>query len=394
MVEREAAAWTGAAADAAGARSRESPHRSSARSRAASTRASISAICSARRTRAGRSAARRRNAHRRARRVPPPRLLWGYVVAAILEELGDVHVVGLTATPPDELTEDEVELYDAAARAGRLHRARRPRSCASASSPLPGAGLADAPLTTERAWLAEHDVRFQRAHRRRFTTRPPKRCSLRGVGHHAHALARTRHRRERGRPLGGFQRRHPALARAGARFLASAGLDFRLGRRAARVTESNRPRRLARPARGLGARAASRADPAPPRHTLRGGGGRAARPRLHADAAGIRRGASDVDRLLTNSAAKPIALVEILAAEMEARAALRAVVLVDAERASAKGDPELAGVLDREAGTGTPPCAPSPPTCARRRCVRCSCPGAGCAAPGDAEAIARGRATA
>src|SRR5262249_10902643 len=58
-------------------------------------------------------------------------------------------------------------------------------------------------------------------------------------------------------------------------------------------------------------------------------------------------------RLLTTSAAKPIALAEVLACEMEARGdALRAVVLVDAELASAKGDTELSGVLDREAGTG------------------------------------------
>jgi len=40
--------------------------------------------------------------------------LWGYVVRAVLEELGDgVHVVGLTATPPDELTSEEAELYAA-----------------------------------------------------------------------------------------------------------------------------------------------------------------------------------------------------------------------------------------------------------------------------------------
>ena len=39
--------------------------------------------------------------------------LWGYVVRAAVEELGDVHLVGLTATPPDELTKDEAELYGA-----------------------------------------------------------------------------------------------------------------------------------------------------------------------------------------------------------------------------------------------------------------------------------------
>ncbi len=33
--------------------------------------------------------------------------MWGYVIRAVLSELGDVHVIGLTATPPDALTGDE-----------------------------------------------------------------------------------------------------------------------------------------------------------------------------------------------------------------------------------------------------------------------------------------------
>ncbi len=38
--------------------------------------------------------------------------LWGYLVRAVLAALGDdVHVVGLTATSPDELTGEEAELY-------------------------------------------------------------------------------------------------------------------------------------------------------------------------------------------------------------------------------------------------------------------------------------------
>ena len=36
---------------------------------------------------------------------------WGYVVRAVLEELGETHVIGLTATPPAELTGAETELY-------------------------------------------------------------------------------------------------------------------------------------------------------------------------------------------------------------------------------------------------------------------------------------------
>jgi hypothetical protein len=67
---------------------------------------------------------------------------------------------------------------------------------------------------------------------------------------------------------------------------------------------------------------------------------------------GIRRGASDVDRLLTGSAAKPLALVEVLGAEAEARGTgLRALVLCDAELAGARPDGELRGILDPDAGT-------------------------------------------
>jgi superfamily II DNA or RNA helicase len=52
--------------------------------------------------------------------------LWGYVVRTLLAELGDAHVVGLTATPPDALTTEESELY-----AELLGR----RSCVTATSP-------------------------------------------------------------------------------------------------------------------------------------------------------------------------------------------------------------------------------------------------------------------
>ncbi len=67
---------------------------------------------------------------------------------------------------------------------------------------------------------------------------------------------------------------------------------------------------------------------------------------------GIRRGTSEVGRLLTGSRAKAIGLVEVLAAEMESRGdALRALVLCDAELAEAKPDPLLGGVLDPASGS-------------------------------------------
>ena len=66
---------------------------------------------------------------------------------------------------------------------------------------------------------------------------------------------------------------------------------------------------------------------------------------------GIRRGASDVDRLLTNSAAKSIALTDVLACEFDARGVrLRALVLTDTEQATAPGR-VLADLLPADAGS-------------------------------------------
>jgi superfamily II DNA or RNA helicase len=87
--------------------------------------------------------------------------LWGYVVRAVLDELGDVHVIGLTATPPSSLSPDDRELYDAllgpvdftvptpaVVRDGHL-------------APFQELAWLTEPLSSERAWLAEHDQRFR-----------------------------------------------------------------------------------------------------------------------------------------------------------------------------------------------------------------------------------------
>ena len=60
--------------------------------------------------------------------------LWGYVVRAVLGELGEkVHVIGLTATPPVGLPEAEAELY-AALLGPSTSPSPRPPSCATATS--------------------------------------------------------------------------------------------------------------------------------------------------------------------------------------------------------------------------------------------------------------------
>jgi superfamily II DNA or RNA helicase len=281
--------------------------------------------------------------------------LWGYVVRTVVEELGDAHLVGLTATPPGELTRDEAELYahllgpvDFTVPTPAVVRERY-------LAPYQELAWFTRPLDAEARWLAEHDVRF----RELVTT-------LHGdasgpLSFPEWVLTRLRER-GLGSGRGGedaaiswpaFQRRHPALARAGARFIVTAGLPLPGGM-----------------PRGEGYREQPgladwlvlledytlrclRADPSPD-----------AAARYEAIAAalrelgftltrqGIRRGTSDVDRLLTGSAAKSIALTEVVACEYEARgAALRALVLTDTERSQAAPAGSLLGVLRPEAGT-------------------------------------------
>ena len=176
------------------------------------------------------------------------RALWGYVVRAVLGELpADVHVIGLTATPPVSLPEAEAELYDAllgpvdftvptpaVVRDGHLapyqelalpDRAavRRARVAGRARHPLPRADHDPARRATSPEWV------IQRLHR-------------------PQALGRGRDRAAAGPE---FQKRSPKLARAGIRFLLSAGLRIPPGAPRRGVPPAARPRRLARAARGL-----------------------------------------------------------------------------------------------------------------------------------------------
>jgi superfamily II DNA or RNA helicase len=280
--------------------------------------------------------------------------MWGYVVRAVLDELGaGVHVVGLTATPPDELTTEEAELYagllgpvdfqvptPAVVRDGHL-------------APFQELAWLTEPLDGEQRWLDEHETRF-----RELVTGLLDVDDQGPLDLGQWVITRVRHRTLPGQdesevPWTDFQRRHPALAAAGVRFLGSAGLPLPPG--APRGEAYRRPPDLADwvvlledwvlrcldvqadPEAGARREAVAAA--------LRDLGYQLTR-------TGIRRAASDVDRLLTGSAAKPLALVEVLGAEAAARGTdLRAVVLCDAELSGARPDGELRDVLDPDAGT-------------------------------------------
>jgi superfamily II DNA or RNA helicase len=280
--------------------------------------------------------------------------MWGYVVRAVLAELGgeDVHVVGLTATPPSDLTGEESELYaellgpvdytvptPAVVRDGHL-------------APYQELAWLTEPLASERAWLAEHDTRFKELitalHEDAEGT----------FSFPAWVITRLRERRRSADddaqvPWEDFQHRSPRLARAGVRFLGSAGLALPEG--APRGEAYRRPPDLedwlvlledyALRCLHPSAEAAAGDRYAAVGAALGELGFRLTRQ-------GIRRGTSEVDRLLTGSQAKAIGLVEVVAAEMESRGdALRALVLCDAELAEAKPDPLLGGVLDPASGS-------------------------------------------
>lgn len=275
--------------------------------------------------------------------------LWGYVVRAVLQELPeDAHVIGLTATPPVSLPEAEAELYDAllgpvdftvptpaVVRDGHL-------------APYQELAYLTEPLQVERDWLAEHDTRF-----RELVT------SLHDSTEFPEWVIRRLHERRRSADdetelsWPEFQKRSPRLARAGIRFLLSA--DLRVPPGAPRGEAYRRQPDLDDWLVLLEDYAL--------RHLATQPGGKAADTYDAIAAAlrelgfnltrnGIRRGTSEVDRLLTGSQAKSLGLVEVVAHELEHRQdKLRALVLCDAELAAQRPDDALTGVLDPAAGT-------------------------------------------
>ena len=156
-----------------------------------------------------------------------------------VEELGDVHLVGLTATPPGELTKDEAELYESLL--GPVDFTVPTPAVVRERYLAPYQELAwlTRPLDSEAQWLAEHDLRFRELVTALHDDAPG------AVSFPAWVITRMRERGREGADEArvswpAFQRRHPALARAGARFLASGGLPLPEGVPRGRGTARNR----------------------------------------------------------------------------------------------------------------------------------------------------------
>jgi superfamily II DNA or RNA helicase len=315
--------------------------------------------------------------------------LWGYVVRTAVEELGDVQLIGLTATPPAELTSDEAELYESLLGAVDFTVPTPAVVRERYLAPYQELAWFTRPLQTEARWLAEHDARFRDLIDSLHDDAPGP------LSFPAWVITRMR---ERARDptedahisWASFHRRQPALARAGARFLASGNLPLPEG--APQGEAYREPPNLDDWLVLLEdyALRCLRADPSPEAGSRYDAIAAALRDLgFNLTRQGIRRGRSDVDRLLTSSAAKSIALVEVVNCEYEARSeAIRGLVLTDSERAAAVTDDDLVGILRPEAGTAVEAVhalahdgrtAPLRPLLVSGRGLRCS--------PDDADAL-------
>jgi superfamily II DNA or RNA helicase len=259
--------------------------------------------------------------------------MWGYLVRDCIGELGDaVHVVGLTATSPDEMTEEEGRLYRELLGAVDFETPTPAVVRDGFLAPYQELALFTTPLDSEMQWLSERHVRFQEMLDRLMEVGEDELSFPLWVSN------RLRHRGEGDAEIsfGELLRRQPDLARAGLRYLHAAGLPPPPGA-----------------PRGEGFR-----EPPAMEDWLALISDYALRClRAHADATGeadrrldelavgladlgfsltrtgIRAGATDIDRVLVHSSAKPVMVCEALAAELHARAgALRAAVLCDSER--------------------------------------------------------------
>jgi hypothetical protein len=159
--------------------------------------------------------------------------MWGHLVRALIEELGDgTVVVGLTATPPDLLAERRAALYHDIF--GQADFAVPTPAVVKEGDLAPYQELACfvRPLPHEQRYVAEQHERFQRLVMRLLD---PDVASTSFVGWLRRRLDERRSRS--GARIGwhAFEREHPELAQAGLRFLHAHGLplpdDARLGER-------------------------------------------------------------------------------------------------------------------------------------------------------------------
>ncbi|PWV47964.1 DEAD/DEAH box helicase family protein [Nocardiopsis sp. L17-MgMaSL7] len=275
--------------------------------------------------------------------------VWGRLLAEILDELPDAHVIGLTGTPAASLTATEKDLVD------RLFGP--PVTGASIPALVRDGYLAPfaelvhvtEPTLTEHEYLAGQAARFEEM----CTDLLAPGFATTDFLPWLDARFVSREAREGGRvDWGALAVREPELTDAVLRLHHRGLVALPEG---ARVRERHRHPPQAEDWTALiGDYARHCLDPSSARDREARDRVRAALPSVgyHLTRNGVRRGASPVDRVLARSAAKSLATVEILAAEKDAVGPrLRALVLCDHERASARSPAALRGVLSDDAGS-------------------------------------------
>ncbi|MCH6159681.1 DEAD/DEAH box helicase family protein [Streptomyces sp. M600PL45_2] len=276
---------------------------------------------------------------------------WGELLAELLDEIPDATVIGLTATPPDRLSPAQAELvaelFGPAVQGPSIPAAVREGHLA----PYAELCWLTSPTPVETDWLSGEAERF-----RELTTGlldPEFTASRPFLGWLDERFVNRAGPDGTRLPWSKLARDRPELAAAALRFHHSGLLA---------LPDGARPREEHRRAPGADDWVTLLDDWV--RHCLRRSGSprdaevletlRAALPSVghQLTARGIRAGRSPVDRVLARSAAKPLAVREILAAEDAALGEeLRAVVVCDHERATATLPGRLTGVLEAQAGS-------------------------------------------
>ena len=259
--------------------------------------------------------------------------LWGALLKAVLDLLEPEHVLGLTATNPRELSREQAALY-AELLDGEDFSVPTPAVVREGFlAPYQELVQLCTPLASEHEWLAERHARFELV--------LEQLAAVPAAGEHLGLDVWLLERLSERRAAGGgrlswaeLARRQPRLADAGLRWLHAHGAPPPEGA-----------------PRGEQQRAALTIDDWVvlledyALRCLRADAGAEAERRLDAlqvalgdlgftmTRQGIRRSGGEVDRVLLNSAAKPLAMCDALACEYDARGpALRAVVMCDSER--------------------------------------------------------------
>jgi superfamily II DNA or RNA helicase len=258
--------------------------------------------------------------------------LWGALVKAVLDLLAPQHVLGLTATNPRELTPEQAALYAALLDREDFSVPTPAVVREGFLAPYQELVALCTPLQSEHEWLADRHARFELV-LEELAVVPD------GAEHLALDVWLRARLAERLAPGGGrlswaeLARRRPKLADAGLRWMHARGVpapeDGPRGERHRApltiddwvVLLEDYALRCLRADASL--EATRRLDAL--RVALRDLGFALTRQ-------DIRRAGGEVDRVLLNSAAKPLAMCDVLACEYDARGrALRAVVMCDSE---------------------------------------------------------------